>query len=323
MRADLERLREELEQDARVFAAELASEQPDWDVVGRYISYAFVGRRGLSSYSEVVSLVDNPGVWTEDFQNDPIETMRDAVLIRLWLDLEARGELTTIQYHRISAADVNAIGEKEAIRLIFMISGSPTEIVWSREYGHWRISDLAMESLLAGASGGTGGGTGPDRQQPAAPRDGWAWGVRAGLGSSSSTGDLYDYSDFEDTWDETSWYAGLVFERRISELFWFETGIGITQLGHGYYLNNGSDSVDVTEIVTYLQIPLLIKIGFLGLPGTRSSVWELHRILLSGLEGSTTTIPAAAAVIYRIATTRIIWSPSISHSTLPRPTRSP
>jgi S1-C subfamily serine protease len=275
-----ERLQSELERSARILAAELASEKPDQERLGRLISYAFVGERGLESYSEVVSLVPNPEEWDKSFQDDPIETMRNAVQIRFWLELASRGNLASIAFSAINPADRDEIVRKSSIRTTFDISGTPTEIVWTREYGHWRVKNMEMAPLpspepLPEPSGGVGPGPGPSvessSEEPTpeavrAWRQQWAFGFRGGVGSSSSEGDVYYYSEFQSQWGATSWYAGLVAERGFANLLWLEAGIGVSHMGHGYYFSSPPDniSLDRDEAITYLQIPAMVKLGIVG-----------------------------------------------------------
>ncbi len=284
---DPKRLESELEKSARILAAELASENPDQARLGRLISYAFVGERGLDSYSEVVSLVRDPDQWNKSFQEDPIETMRNAVQIRFWLELENRGDLASIEFSGINPADRDEIVRKSSVRTTFTISGAPTEIVWTREYGHWRVMDMQMADLTAPAPRTAEApktekapGTAEAPRTPQAPaqaageepegvyqwRSNWAFGVRGGMGWGSADGSLYStYSAFGSRWDETSWYAGLVAERGFGNLLWVETGVGLSHVGHGYDFSNGVIDAGFNETVTYLQVPLIAKLGITGI----------------------------------------------------------
>lgn len=255
-------LLEELESSSESLASELSSEAPDREEVGRFISYAFVGERGLQSYSELVSLVEDPAVWTESFQDDPIETMRTAIQIRFSLELASIGDLSTLEFVGIDRTDEDDILRAESIRTIFRISGETVEMMWIREYGHWRVMDLDMEALSVSTPDRD---TAPRREPgPQVERSVLALGVRGGGGYSASEGDIYDYSEFESTWDGSSWYAGLSADFPLTSLLWFETGILLSHVSHGYYFNGATLSADFDEEITYLQIPAIAKLGFLG-----------------------------------------------------------
>jgi serine protease Do len=146
--ADPRALAAELEAEAQALARVLASAAPTPEELGRFVAYAFVATRGFQSYLDVLSLVPNREEWMKKLVSDPVETMRGAVNFRFWYDLSRYGDRSNISFSHLNPVDLSRIAELSDIRSTYMVNGRPTEILWTREYGHWRVKYAAARDLV-------------------------------------------------------------------------------------------------------------------------------------------------------------------------------
>lgn len=146
---DPARLAAELEEEARRLARVLASPNPSRDELARYVSYAFVGTRGLQSYADVLSMAPNRNDWINGLTRSPVETLRSAISLRFRLDLQRMGNRSDVRFLRIRRADRAAIARGTDVRTEYFIDGREVEIVWTREHGHWRVKYAAAPPLVS------------------------------------------------------------------------------------------------------------------------------------------------------------------------------
>jgi serine protease Do len=152
MIGDAVAIRAELTRNAKILGSELSSEHPDRTKVARYISYAFVGEKGWQAFTTLLgtlSETDKKDWWDYFYNNEngPVEAMRSAVYIMFWTGLKLRGDITSLQFKEINYADDDEIASKDRVRTNFTIGQKKVEIVWSMEYGQWRVSNLELPTL--------------------------------------------------------------------------------------------------------------------------------------------------------------------------------
>ncbi len=139
---DLDARRQALIKECRILAAELGSEHPQYEQINRYISYAFVGEKGWDSYITTLSVSSDEQGWVDYFLDDPVEAMRASIYWLFWYELYQRGDISAIEFQGINYADEQDLANKQQVRTDFKIGQKKTEIIWTREYGHWRVSNL-------------------------------------------------------------------------------------------------------------------------------------------------------------------------------------
>jgi serine protease Do len=149
-------LKEELERNCMILAAELGSENPDWDEVKQFISYSFVGEKGWDSFLFAIKQSDKKTkeLWEHSFFNiSPIETMRAALYLAFWNLIRKDTEKPSVEFVDINFSDREKIGQSETIRTNFRVTKERVEIVWILEFGHWRIHYTDLDPVVGDVSG--------------------------------------------------------------------------------------------------------------------------------------------------------------------------
>jgi serine protease Do len=152
MVGEADAIRADLTRNAKILGSELSSEHPDRTKVARYISYAFVGEKGWQAFTTLLGTLTEAEKkdWWDYFynnENGPVEAMRSAVYIMFWTSLKLRGDITTLEFKEINFADDDEIANKEQIRTNYKMGQKKIEIVWTMEYGQWRVSNLELPAL--------------------------------------------------------------------------------------------------------------------------------------------------------------------------------
>lgn len=256
-------LEEALITQASVLAGELSSANPDFEEIHRHISYALVGRRGWEAFGEILTRTDDPSTWEQEFFTDPIETMRTSLYYLLWLSLGDRD----VSFVGLNPSDAGELENKEEIRTVFSVAGSQTEIVWSWEYGTWKIRDFELPTTIAA-------GPAAGRAEPSAAMSMdevvLIYGGRAAAGTSAGYGDVYStytgtFVDNGTLFNEPAFHyeMGVAAEVPFTSQLWVEVGANISRKGR-YYQLEGSDPAEfddlwVMERITYLQVPALVR----------------------------------------------------------------
>jgi hypothetical protein len=83
LQTDEQRLRANLEEQARNYARILGSQELSYEQMQAIISYAFVGTQGFESYMDMLRLVPDQNLLIRDFIEDPIESMRKSINLRI------------------------------------------------------------------------------------------------------------------------------------------------------------------------------------------------------------------------------------------------
>ncbi|HEB31886.1 MAG TPA: trypsin-like serine protease [Spirochaetes bacterium] len=262
---DSARLKEELIKCANIFSAELKSDEPDFEIIYKYISYAIVGENGWDSFLKILSDAADSGerkYWEQSFFYDPILTMKNAVFYHFWTDVSKNTDLSTISFEGIHVADEDKIGTSSEIRTNFMIGGETTEIVWAFEYGTWRITRLGKHEMKAE--------TGTPAEAGQAILEGIGRkltgesvilvGLRPGMGVAGAFGNRYRYSPYRGAESLFSYSFGIEVEYALSPFFWVGTGVNYVRKGMYYEKENIiPDSLEYDEHIGYLQVPLMMK----------------------------------------------------------------
>ncbi len=142
---------EALTDSCKRFAAELNSDFPDYQLINEFIAYAFVGEQGYGSYQEVLEVTSGSDrqEWQEYFVDDPVEAMRSSIYWLLWYSLyDASGKKTSISYQGLNYSDEQQFATLDKIRTTFKIGPDEREIIWTREYGQWRVSNLKLPQVV-------------------------------------------------------------------------------------------------------------------------------------------------------------------------------
>jgi hypothetical protein len=142
-------LRASLNSAAKMFAAEINSDKPNWEKVINAISYDYVGSSGWESFIRVLNEGDEETLKrleTKFFDYSPIEAMRYSILLRIWKKFHHSNSKNDLVFVAINPSD-NALTEKK-IRTKFTIDGEAQEFEWSFEHGHWRISNYDLTGTV-------------------------------------------------------------------------------------------------------------------------------------------------------------------------------
>jgi S1-C subfamily serine protease len=265
---DSSRLREELIRCANIFAAELKSDEPDFEIIYRYISYAIVGENGWNSFLKVLDNARDRKereYWEQSFFYDPILTMKNAVFYHFWTEISKNIDLSTINFEGVHVGDEGKIGTPSEIRTNFTIGDDTTEIVWSFEYGNWRITRLGKSDGKAAAgkraeSGqeildGIGGHSSGERMI--------LIGLKPGAGVAGALGNRYDFSPYNGKTGIFGYSIGLEIEYALNPFFWVGTGVNYTRKGMYYERDDAAHTppyLEYDEQIGYLQVPLMMKL---------------------------------------------------------------
>jgi len=271
-----DRLSDELIKSAMVLVDELGSENPDYQKIEHFISYDFVGRQGWESFIGLLDYIearrDRALVqeWERSFFNDPIQTMKSAILNHFFLDISMQGNLNDVRFDGINPEDREKIDTANRIRTSFTIGDREREVVWIFEYGYWRISDMELYPLTR--AGKLPGKTGvPEGEAPGAKapykrdiKSALIIGVKPAVGAAGAGGDEYDLSAYLEKSSIFNWSIGLTADYYISSGIWVTSGLNYIRKGMYYELyvdpaEYGFDWLEVEEYVNYIQIPVMLK----------------------------------------------------------------
>ena len=112
--------------------------------MGALVSYASVSTRGFQSYVDVLTVAPNPTDWIYSFVESPIESMRASINMRVWYVLQRLGDRWDTRFVGIERGDRESIGELIDVRTHYLVGKRPTEILWTRECGHWRVKNVKV-----------------------------------------------------------------------------------------------------------------------------------------------------------------------------------
>ena len=260
-------LKEELLKNCRTLSEELGSDEPDLEVIYRYISYAIVGENGWESFLSILDAAPNRKereIWERSFFYNPVQTMRNAIFYHFWMDLSESADLSSITFTGINPADDGKIGTPAEIRANYKIGDAAMEIAWNLEYGHWRISRLDFSSL-------PGHEVSHERERGPIGRVTRALsgdriillGIRTSIGSASARGDVYNFDPYSGKGGVFNYSIGIEAEYSLSPYLWVASGLNYVRKGMQYE----QPPLEYKEHIGYLQIPLMIKLRtgfFLG-----------------------------------------------------------
>ncbi len=127
-------------------AGELASRKPRFRVFLQFISNRFVASDGYESY--LAESLDIPaGSLANAFESDPMDGMRDALLLRMYGGVEQAGGVASSPCGEINPTDAADIVHTPVVRMAFSLSDGPSEIGWTFEHGHWRVATAPLAGL--------------------------------------------------------------------------------------------------------------------------------------------------------------------------------
>jgi S1-C subfamily serine protease len=132
-------------------AAELNSDFPDYQLVNEFISYAIVGEQGYGGYQQVVQATSGGDrqEWQEYFVDDPVEAMRSSIYWLVWYSLyDDSGKKAPVSYQGINYSDEQQFATLEKVRTTFKFGQDEREIIWTREYGQWRVTNLKLPQVV-------------------------------------------------------------------------------------------------------------------------------------------------------------------------------
>ena len=121
-------------------AAELASPKPRFSIFLQFISNRFIATDGFSSY---LALGNELGVGSSVstlFDADPMDGMRDALLVRLYAGVEEGGGVAQNPCGELNPTDAADMVNTPVIRMAFHLKDGQSEIGWTFEHGHWRVA---------------------------------------------------------------------------------------------------------------------------------------------------------------------------------------
>jgi serine protease Do len=139
-----------LTDSCRRLAAELASDFPDYQLVNDFIGYAIVGEQGYDSYQRVLQATSGAEreQWQDYFVDDPVEAMRSSIYWLLWYSLyTSSGNKAPVSYQGVNYSDEQQFATLEKVRTTFRFGEEEREIVWTREYGQWRVTNLKLPQV--------------------------------------------------------------------------------------------------------------------------------------------------------------------------------
>lgn len=264
-------LKEELLKNCRTLSEELGSDEPDLEVIYRYISYAIVGENGWESFLTILDAAPNRRereIWEQSFFYNPVQTMRNAIFYHFWMDLSENADLSSITFTGINPEDEEKVGTPSEIRSSYKIGGDTMEIAWNLEYGHWRISRLDFSSLPGhdvphkrdrGPIGRVTRVLSGDRII--------LLGIRTSIGSAGARGDVYGFLPYSGKGGIFSYSIGIEAEYSLSPYLWAASGLNYVRKGMQYDRDVTGTLFEYKERIGYLQIPLMIKLRmgfFLG-----------------------------------------------------------
>ncbi len=143
-------LRNELVKASTGLAGELNSGSAVDQTVNAYISSAIVGEEGWQAFTAVRKEVQDQQKYDQWFLDDPVEAMRTSIYACFRAEVD-RKKGPAVEFTGINSEDSQAIGKKTDIRTSFTLGGAEKEIVWTWEYGQWRISNVTLDVLQTAA----------------------------------------------------------------------------------------------------------------------------------------------------------------------------
>jgi regulation of enolase protein 1 (concanavalin A-like superfamily) len=146
---DVELKRKELIKNCKILMSELNSEHPVMATINKYVSYAYVGEKGWDAFSTLVKTLpeEDKNELLGYFFEDPVEAMRSSIYLLFWFDVMKDDEY--VEFKEINFADDEELERRDKIRTNFVVGTERKEIIWSLEYGQWKISNLELRLDLA------------------------------------------------------------------------------------------------------------------------------------------------------------------------------
>jgi serine protease Do len=133
----------ELDKRCSSFASEVAANSKSYGRLFSFVSNAAIADRGLESYGMLLHSPVAANV-ERDFFQDPIETLRESVGIRLTVRA-AQGGGATGMCASANAIDADSIAEGKPVRRgLVTKNGGSMEVLWTFEHGTWRIAGGEM-----------------------------------------------------------------------------------------------------------------------------------------------------------------------------------
>ena len=256
---DRTRLARTLRDSAKRLADELGSTQPDYVLLNSLISYSFVARRPSIFDYLLTSWLNGKLNESEvgEFLSSPVDFAR-RTLGSLFVTTFSTGQSNVGAVTLDSITDEDRIDADRPVRTIYSIAGKKQEIVWTFEYGAWRISDASFEQALT-----TTARTSTPPPEPvhtggtiALHKPGISLAARIGLGSRSASSDNFQ----SDLSSSSSISFDLALAIPLSKHVWIATGLGYEPQGVSYPVSVSGMSINIAEEVNYLQIPALLRL---------------------------------------------------------------
>jgi serine protease Do len=150
LKSQKDELRLSLITSAKVFAAEMNSEKPNWDKMINFISYGYVGTDGWDSFIRLLNEGDMEtlkSLETKFFSYSPIEAMRFSILYRMWKKVQSQKDKSPLEYNHLNSSD-EAAGKD--VRANFKLDKQLLEFYWTFEHGHWRIGSFDLDKISVG-----------------------------------------------------------------------------------------------------------------------------------------------------------------------------
>jgi hypothetical protein len=286
-----------LEMQAKLFEAELgkvsANQEDEQSKVANlleFMSNAYIGKHGLETILTLLKQKADDGGMKElkaslmdMLKTEPAQAFELGAALHFGVKIKTAGDLSTTRFREINFADVQRISELSEVSTSFLIGGKKQDVTWTMEAGQWRVSDLKFVASAGGSqtadnnsststnsTGETehGGGDSArleplrkqssDGESTAAPRD-FSMEFSIASGALNASGDVFDGTPKRDS---SGLGLSLLFDEPLRhEFVGLIFGLGYIHHGVSYdgQLMDGTQ-VTIEESVSYLQLPLLIRV---------------------------------------------------------------
>ncbi len=135
-----------LEEKAATFAEEITSSEEDYLTHRRFFSHEMVFDKGWKSYYAFRKSLDEKEKEEWDyyfFFGNSYEVMKKSVYGDLRSIMMSEEDNNIVKFLRIE--DIENIGEKKPVPVVFSVNDEEFRTFWIIEYGQWRISQLSYE----------------------------------------------------------------------------------------------------------------------------------------------------------------------------------
>jgi serine protease Do len=126
--------------------AELATSDMNVQEAFSYVSNEFAGNEGLPSFAGAMRVTKSPSL-ARVLENDPIQGMRAAILIRLKATAQLQG--VSGECTAANPADLANLATTSTIRMNMRAARGPMELRWVFEHGNWRVASGRLVDLNA------------------------------------------------------------------------------------------------------------------------------------------------------------------------------